>query len=909
MKPPQRFRTLSIEAKLRLLIMATCAAVMLPTCAAYVAFKWHHHRALVVSVMQVRIQILAANVAGPLAFSSEEDAAEVLGALAADPEVVVAGLFDRAGEVVAGFPDKRAVEKLKLRPVSTVDHSFENGGMWVWAPVKHGERRLGTLALKHSLAQMRLAIAQVAAVSTGLLLLALALSYFIAAGFQRVISAPLLALADVARRVGDTRDFSLRVARVGDDEIGLVARQFNSALAAIQQREGALLESEARKGAILESSLDAIITIDHEGRVREFNPAAEKLFGYGAREAAGRELGELIIPPELRVAHRRGMARYLSTGQGHVLGRRIEMPAMRADGTVLHVELAITRLGTAEPPLFTGFIRDITERRRVEKAMQESEERFRTLAVATAQMVWTTDAAGQVVGPLPTWQAYTGQTEEEVRGAGWAKAVHPEDVLAVKEAWRQAVATGATYEIEYRIRRHDGAYRHFAVRGVPVRSPDGSVREWVGACTDITDRRKSEEDIRRSAERLMALNRLDRIIISNLELGRVFAAFVREMQGLVTCDYAAMISLEGAQGKWEISHGWARSPGSALDGGCGPLEDSGFGWVAAQRRTLIESKLNPVWAESESLAGAGMKSRAVFPLVLHDRVIALFMVARAGEGAFDRDAIDFLQALSDQLAVAIQNNRLFAEVKRYADELEQRVEERTQQLRNANRELEAFSYSVSHDLRSPLRAMAGFARILVEEHGPKMEAEVQRYLGLIQENAQRMGRLIDDLLTFSRLNRQKLTKVRLDLERLCADVLSDLRHEMQGRRISVKVAPLPEVDGDPALLRQALTNLLSNAVKYTRPRGEAVIEVGVREEAGERVFFVRDNGVGFDMRHAEKLFGVFQRLHRQDEFEGTGVGLAIVQRVIHRHGGRIWPEAAPGAGATFNFTLPNNKES
>ncbi len=239
------------------------------------------------------------------------------------------------------------------------------------------------------------------------------------------------------------------------------------------------------------------------------------------------------------------------------------------------------------------------------------------------------------------------------------------------------------------------------------------------------------------------------------------------------------------------------------------------------------------------------------------------------------------------------------EIRRLNAQLEARVRERTAELEAANRELEAFSYSVSHDLRAPLRGIDGFARILLEDYAPRLDADGQHYLNRVRENAQRMGQLIDDLLQFSRLGRQPIRKLTVQPARLAQQVLEELRPASGARPMDVVVGDLPECLADPALLRQVLSNLLDNALKYSSRRERPVVVVGWRSGA----YFVRDNGVGFDMQHADKLFGVFQRLHPAGEFEGTGVGLAVVQRIIHRHGGRIWCQAEVDRGATFFFTL------
>jgi signal transduction histidine kinase len=237
------------------------------------------------------------------------------------------------------------------------------------------------------------------------------------------------------------------------------------------------------------------------------------------------------------------------------------------------------------------------------------------------------------------------------------------------------------------------------------------------------------------------------------------------------------------------------------------------------------------------------------------------------------------------------------------DRLEQQVQERTAQLDAANADLEAFSYSVSHDLRAPLRHISGFSQLLSEEYGSKMEPDAQRHLNRIQNGVQNMGRLIDDLLRLAQLGRKKLVSEATDLNSMLKDVLADLQSECQDRQIDWRIGDLSSVVCDSGLVRQVFANLISNAVKYTRKREIAIIEVGQVEEDGVSVIFVRDNGAGFDERYAGKLFGVFQRLHRAEDFEGTGVGLSTVQRVVRKHGGEVWAKGEVDKGATFFFAL------
>jgi len=236
-------------------------------------------------------------------------------------------------------------------------------------------------------------------------------------------------------------------------------------------------------------------------------------------------------------------------------------------------------------------------------------------------------------------------------------------------------------------------------------------------------------------------------------------------------------------------------------------------------------------------------------------------------------------------------------------ELERRVAERTAMLESANKELESFSYSVSHDLRSPLRAIDGFARILTEDHGGKLDDEGRRLLAVVRDNSQRMGRLIDDLLAFSRLGRKPLSNTLIDMKRLVEEVLEEVETP-DGKTPEFAVEILPPVQGDAVLVKQVWANLLANAVKFSSKREQPVIEVSGREDGAENVYCVKDNGAGFDMQYYDKLFGVFQRLHGATEFPGTGVGLAIVQRVVTRHGGRVWAEGKVNQGAAFYFSMP-----
>jgi signal transduction histidine kinase len=277
--------------------------------------------------------------------------------------------------------------------------------------------------------------------------------------------------------------------------------------------------------------------------------------------------------------------------------------------------------------------------------------------------------------------------------------------------------------------------------------------------------------------------------------------------------------------------------------------------------------------------------------------------------------IQRLQGATDRIAggdlehrVALGSKDELGELGRRFDHMAGELQVSQNRMIAANKELEAFAYSVSHDLRAPLRGMDAFSRILMEKYASNMEEDARHCLQMIRGNAQQMGRLIDDLLSFSRLGQQPLRKERVDQNALVRAVIESLQAERQGRRIDLTVEDLPAAEADPRLLKQVWVNLISNAFKYTRGRDPAAIRIGSQAREGGPAYYVQDNGVGFDMRYAHKLFKVFQRLHRAEDYEGTGVGLAIVQRIIGRHGGRVWPQAAKNQGATFYFTLEGTGE-
>jgi PAS domain S-box-containing protein len=721
----------SIRKKLRNVILTAALAVLFLTAAAFVSYEIAIFRKSLLEQNSTVAQIIASNATSAVTFEDEADAAELLSSLKGEPYVEVAALYNKAGLLFAAFPTNQPA--VSAPPSAPAQGTFvRNGKVILTRDVVQNGIKVGTFYLQSTMQplydRMRVYVIISTAILIGSVLVAILISFWL----EKKISYPVLALSNAAKTVTETRDYSFRAKKLSVDEIGLLTDSFNEMLREIELRDSAVRQSTERLQLALESSKTGVWEWEVATDKFSWDEFVPRLFGIKSGQFGGTfEAFLCLAHPEDRENANQAIRRAIKTHGDFVTDFRTVWPDQSVHYIVSRGRAIYDDRGF--PLRVVGVVVDISESKKAEINLRESEERFRTMADAAPVLIWTSTPDNRRDYVNRAWLEFTGRPAEHELGFGWAAGIHDDDRAAALTVFKSAPADKQPFSIEYRLRRADGQYRWVHDHGAPRFGQDGSFQGFIGSCIDINERKTAQV------------------------------------------------------------------------------------------------------------------------------------------------------------------------------ELEQRVQDRTSELQASNKELEAFTYSVSHDLRAPLRHIDGYAQILQEEYQGSLPEDAHRYLRRIRMGTQNMGRLVDDLLNLARVGRQELATQLCDLNEIVQEALEDIRNDTRNRSIEWKIGKLPLAECDPGLIKQVFATLISNAAKYSRPREVAIIELGTTEQSGKTAIFVKDNGVGFSMKYASKLFGVFQRLHRAEDFEGTGVGLATVERIIRKHGGRIWAEAEVDHGATFFFTLPKIK--
>ncbi|HTX53327.1 MAG TPA: PAS domain S-box protein [Candidatus Baltobacteraceae bacterium] len=665
--------------------------------------------------------------------------------------------------------------------------------------------------------------------------------------------------------------------------------------------EAAVRQSESLFHALAEVSPVGIFRTDAHGNCGYVNERWCEIAGIAPEQAMGEGWAQAIHPADREHV----FTEWYASAQAH-RPFKMEYRFQRPDG----LETWVMGQAMREPPHegetagYVGAITDITDRKRAEEALRESEGNLNRAQRVAQVGSWTLDVSSQVLTGSDEFYRILGfPTGAPLTFPRFLEAVHPDDRRLLDDAWKTTLARGRS-ALEYRIvvggetKWISGlAEAEFDAAGIPQRG--------VGTIQDITKHWQMDEELRARTRQLDALRAVSAEITRELNLPALFDLIVRRAMELVG-GAGGTIYLWTEESKTLTPRAWVGHRGDWVRNGQVRLGEGLVGLVAERRSGMIVNNYR-TWPHARPfiLEQTDLTAVVAEPLLCRDRLFGVIAIDDhdAGRRFAERD-LDLLRLFAAQAAIAVENAELYDQVRRHTEELERNVQERTRELQTANADLEAFSSSVTHDLRVPLVSIDGFSRRLDEKYSSVLDDRGKGYLQQVRAGAQRMGERIEALWALAQVSRQPLLHETVNLSATARAITRELGHQCPDRVADVRIEENLVVQGDARLLRALLENLLGNAWKFTAYRSPARIELGrLIGDAGEAIHFVRDNGAGFDMARADQMFHAFQRLHSAQEFPGTGIGLATVERIIRRHGGRVWAEGVVDGGATVYFTI------
>lgn len=678
---------------------------------------------------------------------------------------------------------------------------------------------------------------------------------YVAAYFTHLTERPMGAGPELRGRRKDGSEFPVEIGLnplVQDGQPHVLASIVD--ISARKEAERQLRISELRNTAIVSNALDCVITMDHTGKIIEFNPAAEQVFGYTRENAIGQGLAELIVPPAFRDRHVLGLEEYLATGKSKIIGRRVEVTAQRRDGSQFPAELAVIVMNDGVGwPVFTGFVRDISDRKRAWEA-----QRY------LAAIVESSDDAiigKDLNGVITSWnQAATrifGYTGEEIIGR-WGALIIPPDRIDEESRITARLLKGERIDDRFETLRRckDGRDIHVSLSISPIKDESGTIIGLAKVVRDITQHKQAEERFRQVVESspnaLLTVNSEGRIVMVNRQTERWFGYSREELVG------QPIEILVPAKARQNHPH-----------------------YVATY---FTNPTVRPMGA-GRDLHGR-RKDGSEFPVEIG---LSSFM---------SKNGMVVLASVVD-ITERKESERLLREHNALLEHL-------TEDLKKRNAELDEFTYVASHDLQEPLRKLVSFSSLLPQDIGGELPERAATDLKYITQAAQRMKTLVQDLLALSRAGRSELSLQSVSL-RVCVNrALEALESRIQQSGAQITCDELPDVNGDTTLLTQLFQNLIGNAIKYCNQR--PMIHITAEEGPDGPIFGVKDNGIGIPGEYAQQIFAPFKRLHGRDEYEGTGIGLAICRKAVERHGGKIWVHSQPGQGSYFKFTLGSRRK-